>query len=191
MNITHQYVHKRAIKKRAVKMAILDSGKSNMNLFSQRNQSVQNHLYKSTSLLEQSARSFHHDSTHRFGRKELMPAGVPKQLPSAFSRKISVQQAHPHKKLIGFKKFEKTSVQLDVTPKLNLSQLMQYKNFAVNQNERKKMLTERDTPIKSNNNLSNTRPLKDEEDDFSMENEMISHVNMNKVNKQNLFDNKN
>ena len=68
---------------------------------------------------------------------------------------------------------------------------MQYKNFAVNQNERKKMLTERDTPIKSNNNLSNTRPLKDEEDDFSMENEMISHVNMNKVNKQNLFDNKN
>ena len=72
-----------------------------------------------------------------------------------------------------------------------MSQLMQYKNFALHQNERKKMLTERDTPIKSRPRLSNTRPLKDEEDDFSMENEMINQVNMSKFNKNNLFDNKN
>ena len=88
---------------------------------------------------------------------------------------------------MGFSKFQKTSVQIDSTQQLNLSQLLQHKNFALYQNERQKMLTQRDTPAKSPRNQS---PLRDEEDDFSMEAETINHVNMSKLNKVSLFDSK-
>ena len=188
MNITHLYVNKRAIKKRAIQMAIVEGNKSSLNLFSQRNLSVQHNLYKSASLLDTpQSKPNPISGPSTFDRKQQSRAGVPRQLPNAFGRKVSQQHAKPHNKLVGFSKFQKTSVQIDSTQQLNLSQLLQHKNFALYQNERQKMLTQRDTPAKSPRNQS---PLRDEEDDFSMEAETINHVNMSKLNKVSLFDSK-